>query len=81
MAKTLRTKARYVKGKLELLKPSELEEGAEVTLTVIRLRQRETTQDPTEATTGAWKDLLDCARFEKEVYASRLIQTRPEVKV
>ena len=73
MVKTVRIKARYAEGKLEPLEPLELEEGAEVALTVIRLGQRNTTPDPTEATAGAWKDLLDCARFEREVDASRLI--------
>jgi hypothetical protein len=36
-------------------------------------------EDPTTATSGAWKGLLDCKEFEKEVYESRLHRTRPEV--
>ena len=39
------------------------------------------TKEPTSATAGAWKDLLDCHTFEQEVYESRLHPTRPEVRL
>ena len=38
-------------------------------------------EDPTTTTSGAWKGLLDCQAFEKEVYESRLLRTRPEVRL
>ena len=38
-------------------------------------------KDPTAATAGAWKDLLDCQAFEREVYESRLYHPRPEVRL
>lgn len=37
--------------------------------------------DPTAATAGAWKGLLDCQRFEREVYESRRHHPRPEVRL
>ena len=78
MTKTI--KARYHDGKLEPLEPLELEEGEEVTVTVSGAEPAATAVDPLAATAGAWKDLLDCEEFEKDVYESRLIQTRPEVR-
>ena len=77
MTKTIR--ARYREGKLELLEPLEMEEGAEVTVTVNRPEPSPAAIDPLTATAGAWKDLLDCEQFEKDVYDNRLIQTRPGV--
>lgn len=38
-------------------------------------------EDPTAATAGAWKDLLDCQVFEQEVYDSRKGSPRPEVRL
>jgi len=71
MTKTIR--ARYREGKLELLEPLEMEEGTEVTVTVSGPERSPTAVDPITASAGAWKDLLDCEQFEKDVYDSRLI--------
>jgi hypothetical protein len=57
-----------------------MEEGAEVMLTMDQPEPPPTMIDPFTATAGAWKDLLDCEQFEQDVYDSRLIQTRPEVR-
>src|SRR5207244_3323143 len=75
MTKTIR--ARYREGKLEPLEPLGLEEGAEVMLTVDHPEPPPAVIDPITASAGAWKDLLDCEQFEKDVYESRLLQTRP----
>lgn len=40
----------------------------------------ENSEEPTTATAGAWKDLLDCQAFEEEIYESRN-HTRPEVRL
>lgn len=72
-------KARYHAGKLEPMEPLELEEGKEVTITVTAVEPSPTAGDPITASAGAWKNLLDCEQFEKDVYESRLLQTRPEV--
>ena len=53
MTKTIR--ARYREGKLELLEPLEMEEGAEVTVTVNRPEPSPAAIDPLTATAGAWK--------------------------
>jgi predicted DNA-binding antitoxin AbrB/MazE fold protein len=77
---TATVRARYRAGKLELLEPLEMEEGAEVTVTVNGPEPSPAAIDPITASAGGWKDLLDCEQFEKDVYESRLIQTRPEVR-
>ena len=77
MTKTVR--ARYREGKLELLEPLEIGEGTEVTVIVNGPEPLPAATDPITASAGAWKDLLDCEQFEKDVYDSRLLQTRPEV--
>jgi predicted DNA-binding antitoxin AbrB/MazE fold protein len=77
MTKTI--KARYHEGRFEPLEPLELEEGSEVLITVTEPETPAHAIDPIAATSGAWKDLLDCEQFERDVYESRLIQTRPEV--
>jgi predicted DNA-binding antitoxin AbrB/MazE fold protein len=79
MRKTVR--GRYHAGKIEPLEPLELEEGAEVDITVTYDAPPTESGESTTATFGAWKDLLDCEEFEKDVYESRLIQTRPEVQL
>lgn len=79
MSQTIR--ARYHLGKIEPLEPLQLEEGIEIVVTVTSSVTPPPDQDPTSATAGAWKDALDCEAFERAVYESRLIQTRPEVSL
>lgn len=75
-------KARYRQGRLEPMETLDIEEGTELTITVTYPDTEETSEaDPTLATAGAWKELLDCRTFEKQVYQNRLVQTRPEVKL
>ena len=72
-------KARYREGRLEPLEPLALEEGAEITVTLVTEEKTPTAEDPTTGTAGAWEDLLDCERFEADVYHNRLVDPRPEV--
>jgi predicted DNA-binding antitoxin AbrB/MazE fold protein len=64
-------KGRYHQGKIEPLEPLELEEGDEVVITVTRPKTSGVEPGETTPTFGAWKDLLDCEQFEKDVYESR----------
>jgi predicted DNA-binding antitoxin AbrB/MazE fold protein len=77
MSQTIR--ARYHAGKLGPLEPLDLEDGKEVLITVAEPKAPPAL-DTIAATSGAWKDLLDCEQFERDVAESRLIQTRPEVR-
>jgi predicted DNA-binding antitoxin AbrB/MazE fold protein len=78
MTKTIR--ALYREGKLEPLEPLEIEDRTEVTVTVTCPETSAAEADSITASAGAWRDLLDCERFEKDVYDSRLIRTRPEIR-
>ncbi len=74
-------KARYSRGRIELLDPLKLEEGSELLITITQTLSPTSGEDPTTATAGAWKGLLNCQTFEREVYESRLRRTRPEVRL
>jgi hypothetical protein len=78
VTKTIR--ARYSQGKLEPLEPLELAEGSEILVSVTAPEAIPVT-DPTGATAGGWRELLDCEMFEEDVYANRLLQTRPRVEL
>jgi hypothetical protein len=76
MLKTVR--ARVTKGRIEPLSPLPFEEGAEVDVTAtVSAEAAEASEDPTQATAGAWDGLLDCEAFEDEIYESRLKNPRP----
>lgn len=70
-------KARYSRGRIEPLDPLKLEEGSELLITITQTVPPPPGEDPTTATAGAWKGLIDCQTFEREVYESRLRRTRP----
>ena len=78
MTKTIR--ALYREGKLEPLEPLEIGDQTGVTVTISYPEPASAEADPILASAGAWRDLLDCEQFEKNIYESRLIQTRPEVR-
>ena len=76
MLKTI--KARYRNGLIEPLEEIEITEGAEITITVSEPPIR---KDGLDRSFGGWKGLIDADEFLKNVYADRLISTRPEVKL
>ena len=53
---------------------SEKEEGKDVP-------QKISFAEALTATAGGWKDTIDCEELIKNIYADRLISTRPEVKL
>lgn len=77
MARTI--KARFSKGVIKLLEEIEIPEDKEITITILELPEKE--EDPLDATFGAWKETVDCDELIKNIYADRLISTRPEVKL
>lgn len=76
-------KAKYKNGTLELLEKVDLPEGAEVTISfeASDILYEEEKRRRFLSAAGGWKDLLDCEQFLKDVYESRKIHTRPEVKL
>jgi len=73
MAGTVR--ARVGRGVLELLEKVDLPEGKEVSVTI--LETPEVKSDGLKRSAGAWKGLVDAEKLIENIYADRLISTRP----
>ena len=78
MTKTV--KARFSKGMIELLEKIDIEEGKEITVTIVEIPRKEG-GDLLDMTFGGWAETIDCEELKKNIYADRLITTRPEVKL
>jgi len=74
-------KARFRNGFIEPLEEIELKEGEEFTLTIVRSPDISEEGDAFSKSRGGWKGLIDCDELKKNIYADRLIHTRPAVKL
>jgi len=77
--KTIR--ARFSKGVIKPLEKVDIEEGKEISITIIEMPTLSTKKDAWEATAGGWKGLIDAEELKRNIYNDRLIFTRPEVKL
>ncbi len=75
MSTTIR--ARFSNGVLKPLEKLPLKEGDEVTLLIAEASSNGGIE-ALRRTAGAWAGLVECDRFEKDIYDSRLISTRPK---
>lgn len=76
MAKEIR--ARFSKGKIEPLEELDLQEGAEIIILVKEAPSAERTVKALRASAGAWKGTHDPKELKRNIYADRLINSRPE---
>ena len=74
MAKEIR--ARVGRGVLELLEDIDLPEGKEVTVTILAAPSR-ADKEAFRHAAGGWKGTVDAETLIKNIYADRLISTRP----
>jgi len=76
-------KARFSKGIIEPLEKLEFEEGKEMIITIseIPCSKAEKILEALKATSGGWKDLIDAEELKKNIYADRLVSTRPEIRL
>lgn len=74
MAGTVRARKRG--GVLELLEPVELPEGKEVSVTILETPGARSSEG-LKRSAGAWKGLVDAEKLIENIYADRLISTRP----
>jgi len=74
-------RARFSNGIIEPLEKVELEEGEEITIVISKRAKGKGMREALRATAGGWKDLMDCEELERNIYADRLIQTRPEPRL
>ena len=73
-------RARFSKGVLEPLERIEANEGEMFTITLIRLPAA-AEAGGLERSAGGWKGLIDAEELKRNIYADRLIATRPGVKL
>ena len=73
-------RARVRGGTLEPVERVDLPEGAEVTVTIVRVSPVQS-GDPFERAAGGWRGLIDADEFIQHVYEDRLILTRPEPRL
>jgi predicted DNA-binding antitoxin AbrB/MazE fold protein len=78
MAETIR--ARVKAGRLELLEKINLPEGTEVAVTILSTPSSKS-GDGLRRSAGAWKGLIDAEKLLENIYADRLISTRPVPKL
>ena len=78
MARTIR--ARFANGVLEPLERLDVPEGEVLTITIIRLPVKEC-GGGLERSAGGWKGLIDAEELKRNIYADRLISTRPEPRL
>jgi hypothetical protein len=73
-------RARFVNGRLETASPSDLAAGEEVTVTILDFPGRE---DPERSrrSAGAWKGTIGAEELIHDIYADRLLSTRPEPRL
>jgi predicted DNA-binding antitoxin AbrB/MazE fold protein len=74
-------RARFKNGVIEPLEDLELKDGEEIVLTIVRQQETEEALDAFRKSRGGWKGLVDCEKLKRDIYESRSIQTRPEVKL
>ena len=81
MVRTIR--AKFSRGVFEPLEPAVagmVRERQEVLIT-ISTESAALAGDPIRDTAGGWKDLIDTDAFKRNIYADRLLSTRPDVRL
>jgi len=78
MGKTV--KARYSKGVIRSLEKIDIEEGKEITITIMEVSS-EHKLDAFKKSAGAWKGTVDAKKLIENIYADRLLSTREEPRL
>ena len=79
MGKAVR--ARFVNGRLEPADHLDLPEGAEVTITIVELAGLKDREERFRRAAGSWRGIIDAEELIRNIYADRLLNTRPEPKL
>ena len=81
IARSKEIRARFSKGVFEPLETIILKEGEEVKLTIAERSKGKGMIAALRASAGGWKDLIDGENLKRNIYADRLIVTRPEPRL
>jgi len=73
-------RARFRRGVIEPLEKLDLPEGKELTVTILEVPSAEDDEAFRKAA-GSWKDLVDADTLIRNIYADRLLSTRPEPRL
>lgn len=79
MAREIR--AKFSKGVIEPLEKVDLEEGEELTIIISERVKGKGMLEALRASADAWKGLVDAEELKRNIYADRLINTRPEPRL
>jgi len=79
MAKEIR--ARFANGVLKPLEAVDLKEGEEVRVIIDERPKGKGMLAALRASAGGWKGLMDAEELKRNIYADRLLSTRPEPKL
>lgn len=74
-------RARVKGGLLEPLEKINLPEGEEVTLTILEAPRRAPNREVFRRAAGGWRGLIDGDKLIRDIYADRLLSTRPEPRL
>lgn len=74
-------RARFVNGRLEPADRLDLPEGAEVTVTIVEIAGLKDREGRSRRAAGGWEGIIDANELIRNIYADRLISTRPEPKL
>ncbi len=73
-------KAKFSKGVFRPLEKIDFPEGKEVTIAVESDdKEIKNFIDALDSTAGAWKEIIDCEKLEKDIYEARSVSTRSVV--
>jgi len=77
---TRTVRARFSKGVIEPLEKVNLEEGKEITITIVEFPSRPKLEAFGKSA-GAWKGTLDAEKLIEDIYSDRLLSTREEPRL
>lgn len=75
---TKEVRARVSRGMIEPLEKLDLKEGEELSIIISPLPKAKDILKALKATAGGWKGLIDLETLKRNIYADRVISTRPE---
>jgi predicted DNA-binding antitoxin AbrB/MazE fold protein len=73
-------KARFSKGVIKPLEKVDIEEGKEITITIMEVPSKHKLE-ALRKSAGAWKGTIDAEKLIDDIYADRLLSTREEPKL